>query len=78
MAVKVFRFDNYQIIIYYKEDLPLPPLKGKRSLCYNDKRPEQAIEIIGEDIQPHEGEWEFCHMIDHVLRNYNVVIEEVK
>ena len=78
MTMKTYKFDKYTIIIYTKEDTPLPPVKGLRSLCYNDIRQEQAVEIVGEGVTPKEGEWLFCHLIDHVQRNYNVVIEEIK
>ena len=76
--MKSYKFDKYTIVIYTKEDLPLPPARGLRSLCYNNVRTEQAIEIQGEGIKPREGDWFFCHLIDHVQRWYNVVVEEIK
>ena len=79
MAVKVYKFKNYIIRIYSKDDkIPEKP-EGFLSLCRNDVRPEQGVEIVGEGFSPCVKEWVFCHLINLLEQSdYKVIVEVVK
>ena len=77
--MKVYKFKNYMIRVYDKNDkLPDKP-DGFLSLCKNNVRDEQGVEIVGEGFYPCKKEWVFCHLINLLERSdYKVIVEVVK